>query len=241
VWVLLVGLFALAAAGALGAFGGKGQVATGTTTTTTAPTTTLPPISNLGAVGARIQALVDAGRMVDYSAVYHVTDPELPAGLSQTVEMWRKGEEFRQDIVERTGSSTTRHTWISGSKPRTCDTQNGTQTCQLVQAADLPSDLPGAFVRRVVLAAHPPKLTMKEQVVADYKATCFEAVGDNMGKPTDKGKQTKGTGELCLNGDGTLLRLTLQGATIELTSITSEVPVSAFETTEAVTTTTKAP
>jgi hypothetical protein len=238
--VMSVGLFALAAAGALGAFGGKGQVATGTTTTTSAPTTTLPPASNLGPVGARLDALVADGRKVDYSAVYKVTDPALPAGLVQTVEMWRKGENFRQDIVERTGASTTRHTSIIGHDPRKCDTINGTQTCQLVAADEIGIDLPGAFVRRVVLASHPPKLTSKKEVVSDYEATCFEAVGENMGKPDKKGKATKGSGELCLNGDGTLLRLVLQGATIELTSITSEVPSSAFETTKAVTTTTAA-
>jgi hypothetical protein len=238
--VMSVGLFALAAAGALGALGGKGQVETGTTTTTSAPTTTLPPVSNLGAVGARLGQLVEDGRKVDYAAVYTVTDPALPAGLVQTVEMWRKGEDFRQDIVERTGGSTTRHTSITGHQPRKCDTVNGTQTCQLVRSDEIGIDLPGAFVRRVVLAPRPPKLTMKKEVVADYEGTCFEASGEGMGKPDKKGNLTKGSGELCLNGDGTLLRLVLQGATIELSSITSSVPSSAFETTKAVTTTTRA-
>jgi hypothetical protein len=236
--MLAVGLFALAAAGALGAFGGKGQVATGTTTTTTAPTTTLPPLSNLGEVGAKLGALIDAGRKVDYAAVYAVDDPSLPAG-SQTVEIWRKADQFRQDIVTRDGPTITRQTIVMGTKPRTCQTNNGAQTCQLVPGDQL-QDLPGAFHRITVLASRPPKLTMRSAVVAQYKATCFTAVGDGFGKLDKKKKPTKGTGELCLNGDGTLLRWFVQGVTIELTSISSSVPASAFDTTEPATTTTTA-
>jgi hypothetical protein len=227
---LLVGLFALAVAGAVGALFRDPPVKTASTTSSTAPTTTLPPISNLGDVGKQLGTLAEQGRHVDYSAVYSVVDPALPAGLVQTVELWRRGNNYRQDIVERTGSSTNRHTTILGDQPRTCETANGQQTCMLIAAGTPTYDLPGAFVRRVVLATHPPTLTVKSAAVAGYQATCFEAVGDNLGKPTSDGKQTSGTGELCLNGDGTLLRLVLQGATIQLTTITSVVPASAFDT-----------
>jgi hypothetical protein len=224
---LLVGIGALAVGGAIGGVLNEAPVKTSTTTSTTAPTTTLPPVSNLGDVGKELGKLVEEGRHVDYAAVYSVTDPALPAGLVQSVEVWRKGKMFRSDIVERSGSGTTRHTVITGGTVvRTCDTVKGVQTCKTVTSA--PSDLPGSFVARIVTAKKPPKLTVKGDAVAGYVARCFEVSGIDDVKTTPKA--VKGTGELCVAGDGTMLRLVLQGATVLLTHIDSDVPDSAFKT-----------
>ena len=211
---LLVGVAALAIGGALGAVLFKEPpVRTSTTTTIPITTTTLPPIANLGDVGKELGALVEAGRHVDYAAVYGVTDKALPEGLVQTVELWRKGELFRSDIVERTGAGTRRQSAISGGAvARACETVNGNETCRTIDSA--PSDLPQAFIRAVVTAKTPPKLTVKDGAVAGFVSRCFEA---------------KGIGELCLAGDGTMLRLVLKGAIVQLTYIDDEVPESAFD------------
>lgn len=224
---LLVGIGALAVAGAIGGVLNEAPVKTSTTTSTTAPTTTLPPIGNLGDVGKELGRLAEEGRHVDYAAVYSVTDPALDAGLVQSVELWRKGKLFRSDIVERSGSGTSRNTVITGgSVVRTCQTVKGVQTCKTITAQ--PTDLPGSFISRIVTAKKPPKLTVKDDQVAGYVARCFEVSGIDDLKTTTKA--AKGIGELCLAGDGTMLRLVLQGATVLLTHIDSNVPDSAFKT-----------
>ena len=99
---------------------------------------------------------------------------------------------------------------------KACKTVAGKQTCQTVQGETL--DLPGLFVKRVVTAKAPPKLTVRSDAVSGYEARCFTATG---------------IGELCLAGDGSMLRISLIGpkgpATITLTRITSDVPDSAFD------------
>lgn len=212
--LLLVGVAALAVGGAFGAvFFKEPPVRTSTTTTAPTTTTTLAPIANLGAAGKELDALAEAGRQLDYAAVYGVTDKALPEGLVQTVELWRKGKLFRSDIVERTGAGTRRQSTISGGAvSRSCETVNGNETCRTIDAT--PGDLPLAFIRAVVTAETPPKLTVKDGAVAGYEARCFEA---------------DGIGELCLAGDGTMLRLVLKGAIVQLTHIDDKVPDSAFD------------
>jgi hypothetical protein len=224
---LLVGVLALAAGGAIGGVLNNAQVKTSTTTSTTAPTTTLPPVSNLGDVGKELGQLAEEGRHVDYAAVYSVTDPALPSGLQQSVEMWRKGKMFRSDIVERSGSGITRNSVITGGAVvQTCQTVKGVQTCKTVTSE--PKDLPASFIARIVTAKKPPTLTVKKDAVAGYVARCFEVKGIDDVDTTPKA--LRGTGELCLAGDGTMLRLVLQGARVELTHIDSDVPDSAFKT-----------
>jgi hypothetical protein len=224
---LMVGVGALSIGGAIGALFDNAQVKTSTTTSSTAPTTTLPPVANLGDVGKELGRLAEEGRHVDYAAVYGVTDPALPEGLLQSVELWRKGTMFRSDIVERTGSGTTRNTVITGGAVvRTCQTVKGVQSCKTV--TDAPKDLPDNFIARIVTAKKPPKLTVRDAAVAGYEARCFDVTGiDDVDKTP---KAQRGKGELCLAGDGTMLRLILRGATVELTHIDSDVPDSAFKT-----------
>ena len=192
---------------------------TSTTTTTTAPTTTLPPISNLGDVGKELGNLVAAGRLATYAAVYSSTDPALPDGLVQTLELWRKGaDQFRSDVVQRAGDGLTRDSnVIKGTLVKACKTVAGKQTCQTLQGETL--DLPGLFIKRVVTAKSPPKLTVKQRRRGRLR-------GRAASRPA-------AIGELCLAGDGSMLQLVLIGpkgpATILLTRITSDVPDSAFD------------
>jgi hypothetical protein len=215
---LLVGVLALSVGGAVGALFNNAQVKTSTTTSSTAPTTTLPPISNLGDVGRQLGDLAAAGRLATYAAVYSSSDPELPSGLIQTLELWRKGPHmFRSDVVQRSGDGITRNSnVIKGNLVKACNTVNGKQTCQTLQGET--SDLPGLFIKRVVTAKEPPKLTVQSTAVAGYEAKCFTA---------------SGVGELCLAGDGSMLEVVLIGpkgpATILLTRITNDVPDSAFD------------
>ncbi len=213
--VLAGGLLALAIGGALGAiFTDEGQRRIPTTTTTTLPPTTLPSASEHGEAGVELDELLAAGRSVDHHAVYSVTDPELPEGLVQTVEVWRRGELFRSDIVERTGGGTRRQTSISGgSVARSCETVNGVETCSTVES--VPQDLPAAFVRALDAAEDDVRLRASDDDIAGYVARCFEA---------------EDIGELCLALDGVMLRLVLQGATVELTLVEDDVPASAFDT-----------
>ncbi len=215
---LLVGILALSVGGVVGALVNNAQIKTSTTTSTTAPTTTLPPVSNLGDVGKELGNLVASGRLATYTAVYSSTDPELPAGLVQTLDLWRKGaDHFRSDVVQRAGDGLTIDSnVIKGDLVKACKTVDGKRTCQTLQGQAL--DLPGLFIKRVVTATTPPKLTVRSDAVSGYEARCFTATG---------------IGELCLAGDGSMLRIILNGpkgpATIALTRITSDVPDSAFD------------
>jgi hypothetical protein len=217
--VLMGGMGALAMAGAIGAVFDDPPVKRATTTTTTAPPVTIPKAAAFGPAGQELDALTDAGRRVDYAATYSVEDPSLPeAVIEQTVEVWRKGPLFRSDIVERRGRGTTRLTYISGGPVlRKCTTGvDAVQTCETVSA--VPGDLPAVFVRSLQEAADKGKdveLEARDDDVAGYVARCYEA---------------KGVGELCVAGDGVMLRLKLKGATIELTSIEDVVPATAFDT-----------
>jgi hypothetical protein len=214
-FVLLGGVLLLAVGGTLGVIAGEDapvRTRGETTTSSTAPTTTLPSAAALGDVGAELDALIEAGRKVDHHALYSVTDPELPEGLVQTVEVWRRGELFRSDIVERTGGGTRRQTSISGgSVARACETVNGVETCNTVTS--VPTDLPAAFVR-TLNEEDDVELRARDDDVAGYVARCFEA---------------EDVGELCLAEDGVMLRLVLQGATVEATRIEDEVPAAAFD------------
>jgi hypothetical protein len=151
---------------------------------------------------------------VDHHAIYTVADPELPEGLQQTVEIWRKGTQFRSDVVERTGGGTRRQTSIAGGAvARSCETVNGVETCNTVEA--VPPDLPTAFVRALQAAEDEVRLRARDDEVAGYVARCFEA---------------RDIGELCLALDGVMLRLVLQGATVEASLVEDEVPAAAFDT-----------
>lgn len=211
---MLGGVLVLAVGGAVGVLaGGDAPVRTrDTTSTVPTTTTTLPRAAGLGSVGEELDALIAAGRKVDHHALYSVTDPELPEGLVQTVEVWRLGELYRSDIVERTGGGTRRQTSISGGAvARACETVNGVETCNTVEA--VPPDLPSAFVR-ALLEDDDVRLRARDDDVAGYIARCFEA---------------EDLGELCLAEDGVMLRLVLQGATVEATRIEDEVPQAAFD------------
>lgn len=211
---VLAGILVLATlAGPLGAFKGKGQVRSVTTTTEPPTTTTAVPAATLGGVGKDLDELTETGRHTEYHAIYSVADPELPEGLVQTVELWREGDQFRFDTIERASNGTRRIIAIaSGSNLRSCETVNGVQTCKVTAVP--PADLPAAFVRSLVTATKKPKLTSRDDDIAGFQAKCFAA--DDIG-------------ELCLTTDGVMLRLVLQGATVQATRIEPDVPDSAFE------------
>ena len=214
--VLMGGMLALAAAGAIGAVvSDDPPVRRATTTTIPTTTTTRARAADFGAVGRELDVLAEAGRHVDYYALYGVTDPALPEGLVQTVEYWRKGDLFRSDVVERQGAGTTRQTYISGGPVlRKCVTDyEGVQTCETVTA--VPNDLATEFVEALHEAEDEVELEARDDDVAGFVARCFEA---------------EDIGELCVAGDGVMLRLKLKDATVELTRIDDVVPDTAFDT-----------
>jgi hypothetical protein len=229
--ILLAGVVFLALGGVIGAIFDE---APRQTTTTTAPpsdvtTTTLLPLEELDDAGVELDQLIAAGRTVDIHAVYSVTDPDLPTDLVQTLVVWRKGDEYRSDIVERAGDAVRRvSTIVTPTSMTRCETVDGEQTCRVTTVA--PQDLPAAFVRSLVtngplndpdepqVPADPyPTLTVAEGDVAGFIARCFSyADGDE-------------TGELCLAEDGLLLSVKLEGAEILATTIEDRVPDTAFD------------
>jgi hypothetical protein len=212
---ILAGIIVVAGlAGVIGAINGQAQVRTITTTTAPAPTTTVVSLSSFGAAGKELDKLAATGRTSVFHATYDVSDPKLPEGLLQTVEVWRNAKRFRSDIIERASNGTKRTTNLTdGSTDRQCVTVNGSQTCQITNVA--PVDLVIAFLRAVHDDKTPPKLTVhSEKDIAGFQARCFDG-GD--------------LGEVCLTTDGVLLRLQLQGATITAARIDDEVPASAFD------------
>jgi hypothetical protein len=229
--VLLGGVVFLALGGVVGAIldDAPRKPTTSTVAVSSTTSTTLAPLGELGDAGDELEALIAAGRLVDHHAVYSVTDAELPTDLVQTLEVWRKGDDYRSDIVERAGDSVRRQSTIVGASSATaCETVNGEQTCRVATSA--PSDLPAAFVRALVtngtaadeddpqVPASPlPELQVTEGDVAGYIARCFSY--------TDGDEE----GELCLAEDGVLLSVRLQGATILATTIEDVVPDSAFD------------
>lgn len=207
-------VIAATAAGVIGALSGKPAVRVTTTTAPPSTTTTLVALAPLGELGAELDALAAAGRQSEFHAVYGVEDPKLPEGLIQTVEVWRKGERFRSDIIERASDGTRRQTALyDGRTRRSCETLKGTQTCQITSVD--PVDLVVAFIRAIDAKDPAPKLSAHDELdIASYQARCFTAAG---------------VGEACLTTDGVLLRLELQGATITATRLEDEVPASAFD------------
>jgi hypothetical protein len=198
----------------IGAIGGDPAVRIVTTTTGPATTTTVVPLAGLGAGGKALDELAASGRGAQFHAVYAVSDPKLPEGLQQSVEVWRDGARFRSDIIERDGSGTRRQTALDdGTTKRKCETVKGTQTCQITDVP--PVDLVVAFIRAVADAKDQEDLGVHQETdIAGYQARCFEA---------------DGIGEVCLTTDGVMLRLKLQGATITATRLEPGVPASAFD------------
>jgi hypothetical protein len=207
-------IVAATVAGVIGALQGEPVVRVTTTTAAPTTTTTVVALAPLGEVGKELDELAAAGRLSDFHAVYGVEDPQLPEGLIQTVEVWRKGDKFRSDIIERAGDGTRRQTALyDGRTRRSCETVAGTQTCKVVEVD--PVDLLVAFIRAVDAKDPAPKLTVHDEVdIAGYQARCFEATG---------------VGGACVTTDGVLLRVELQGAKITATRLEDEVPESAFD------------
>lgn len=202
-------------AGVVGAVRGDPAVRVSTTTTLPPTTTTAVPAATLGKVGAELDALVASGRRSKYHAIYSVSDPALEEGLEQTVELWREDDNFRFDTIERVPNGTKRIIAIAnGDRLRSCVLVDGTQTCKVTNVP--PADLPGAFIQALVTATPKPVLTERADDVAGFRARCFAA---------------KDLGELCLTTDGVMLRLLLQGATVQATRLESEVPASTFDAT----------
>ncbi len=215
VLTLLAGVIVLATvAGVIGALQGEPVVRVTTTTAAPSTTTTVVALAPLGEVGRELDELAAAGRLSDFHAVYSVEDPQLPEGLIQTVEVWRKGDRFRSDIIERAANGTRRQTALyDGRTRRSCETVSGTQTCKVTEVD--PVDLLVAFIRAVDAKDPDPKLTVRDEVdIAGYQARCFEAAG---------------VGTACVTTDGVLLRVELQGAKITATRLEDEVPASAFD------------
>ena len=79
----------------------------------------------------------------------------------------------------------------------------------------MPNDLPTAFVRALQEAEDDVELIARDADVAGYVARCWKA---------------EDIGELCVAEDGVMLRLVLQGATVEATRIEDAVPDAAFDT-----------
>jgi hypothetical protein len=217
--IIILSVFAgiIVVAGLANAVGGIfGDPAVRVVTTTTGPstTTTVVALAKLGKGGKALDELAASGRDAEFHAVYTVSDPKLPQGLEQSVEVWRNANKFRSDIIERDGAGTRRQTALDdGVTRRKCETVKGTQTCQITDVA--PVDLVVAFIRAVADAKDQPDLAVHQETnIAGYQARCFDA-GD--------------TGEVCLTTDGVMLRLKLQGATITASRLEPEVPASAFD------------
>ena len=159
----------------IGALQGEPVVRVTTTTAPPSTTTTVVALAPLGEVGEELDELAAAGRLSDFHAVYGVEDPKLPEGLIQTVEVWRKGDKFRSDIIERAANGTRRQTALyDGRTRRSCETVAGTQTCKVTEVD--PVDLLVAFIRAVDAKDPDPKLTAHDEVdIAGYQARCFEA------------------------------------------------------------------
>lgn len=212
---VLGGLLILAVVGqVIGALQGEPAVRVTTTTAPPSTTTTVVRLASLGELGAELDALAEAGRSSDFHAVYSVEDPKLPEGLIQTVEVWRKGRQFRSDIIEQASNGSRRQTALfDGRIRRSCETVNGAQTCEITNAD--PVDLVVAFLRAVDAKDPAPRLSAHDELdIAGYQARCFTAAE---------------VGEVCLTTDGVLLRVELQGATITATRLEDEVPASAFD------------
>jgi hypothetical protein len=216
VFALLSGIIVLAGiAGVVGAIQGKPQVRTIKSSTTTT-STTLPSVGDLGEVGRALDELIGYGHQATYHAVYDVKDSKLPEGLVETLEVWRKDGKFRSDLVDRASDGTRRTTNLDdGQTRRSCKTENGTQTCQITEAA--PIDFAVYFVQQIAAATEKPRLTTS--VVGDiagYQASCFDA---------------EGVGQLCLTSDGVLLKMSLETAVVTATRLDTDVPASAFDVT----------
>jgi hypothetical protein len=198
----------------IGALQGNPAVRVTTTTAPPTSTTTIAALAPLGELGAELDGLASAGRSGDFHAVYGVEDSEVQEGVLQSVEVWRKGAQYRFDIIERASNGTKRQaTVFDGRARRYCETLNGTQTCKAVTYD--PVDLLVQFIRDVDAKNPAPKLAAHDETdIAGYQARCFTAPG---------------VGEACVTTDGVLLRVKLKTATITATRLEDEVPDSAFD------------
>jgi hypothetical protein len=215
--ILLMGVLVLAFAGVIGAVVDEAPRQPSTTTIATSSTTstTLVPLSEFGDPGEELEALVANGRTVRVHAVYSVDDPQLPDDLVQTLEVWRDGDAYRSDIIERAGDTVRRQTTIvTAQSAVACETVQGEETCRV--ATTIPSDLPQAFIAALAREDERPRLTVTDGDVAGFVARCFAFDGE------------EDDGELCLAEDGVMLSVKLQEATLVATTVEDVVPESAF-------------
>lgn len=214
--ILSFGMVVLALGGVIGALLKKPAPRSSTTTTVQGTTTTLPDVSDLGEVGAELQALIELAATVRYHGVYDVADPSLPEGVAQSFEIWRDGAKARTDIIERSGTArAVTRSVTNGSVSLSCRTVDGYEQCDQTESSPV-IDLAGLFVKAVAFEEPPVKLTARDATIGAFVARCFAA---------------EKIGELCLASDGVLLSTVLEGAKITVARLDERFQEDTFDVT----------
>ena len=166
-------------------------------------------------VRGTLDELIAAGRATPYHLKIRVVpvEGEPASDTTLSIEQWSSGGRFREDRTTTGPNGTSRESNSgTGSTARSCQTVNGEQTC--TEARSAPPDLPTRFLGGMASREVQLGLTVSDEELLGRSARCFTVVQ---------------LGELCLGTDGIPLRVTVEGRTLEVTSIDADVPDSSFD------------
>jgi len=196
--------------------GGNQRSAPTTPEVDLSPATTLDP-STLSAEAQELLALVEAGRVGTFHVVYEARSSELDAaGSSAVLELWRRGEEVRQETVLTEAGVSNRMIAIGGPAGTiSCEQPPGQElACRQVSDEALgPTD---DLLATIVGLLPTGEVTARDETVAASAARCFAVVdGDT-------------EAELCLNADGVPLRIADDVLVLEATMLDRAVTDATF-------------
>lgn len=157
-------------------------------------TTTLDP-STLSPEGQELYALVQSSQAGTYHVAFAVESPELASsGAAAAIEIWRKGDQFREHRVGVDASGTSNTVVIGGPDGAVSCGGDPAAPPTCADAAGSEPTLDGAFATIIADVAN-GETTVADETVAELRARCFTVVS---------GEQTI---EVCFTAEGIPLRV----------------------------------
>ena len=158
------------------------------------------------------------GRRLTFHTKYTLTRPTGPSEV-EVLEIWRQPGRTRQDAIVTSGAEPVHTIGIADGKRLVACRKTGTEkwNCERVSSTALDPDATfaaaiGEFGNRVV--------TPRDETVAGHVARCFAI---------EAGGTATQSGEVCVSTNGVPLRITGEGASMEVVTLDSSVEASDFK------------
>lgn len=177
---------------------------------TPVPTAVTAPVD---ADAAALDDLLGVGRAGTYHATYRIAGD---AEATRTIEVWRRDGLVRQDsrVEAEAGSADTASFALADDRAISCNRRDdGPWTCAEATAAGTGDGIFGSVLEQLRGQA----VESTTSTIDGREVTCFSFGAAD------------GAGEMCVNAEGVPVRTVVGDSSIELVTLTADVPADIFE------------